>query len=92
MCTPGFHLCRLYPGELNFGQTIWDKNQVLLGTSWGIWEHLGNKGEKKQKILVPPTPLKKKKNWIVHECMLSLSIGCMKILFSKLLVTIFGLG
>jgi hypothetical protein len=22
---------------LNFGQTIWDKTKVLLGTSWGIY-------------------------------------------------------
>jgi hypothetical protein len=26
---------------LNFGQTIWDKSEVLLGTSWGILGHLG---------------------------------------------------
>jgi hypothetical protein len=36
-------------------------------------------------------PPQKKKNWIIHECMLSLPIGCMKFLFPELLVTIFGL-
>jgi len=44
----------------NFGQTIWDKTQVLLGTSWGIWERLGNKG-KQQKNPCSPHPFKKKK-------------------------------
>jgi hypothetical protein len=49
---------------LNFGQTKWDKTQVLQGTSWGmhmgtLWELDGNmsgthwkQGKKKQKILV----------------------------------------
>jgi hypothetical protein len=62
-----------------------------LGTPW---EHDGNtlrtREKKKQKIPVPP--LKKKKNWTVHECMLSLPIGCMKFLFPKPFVTIFVLG
>jgi hypothetical protein len=52
MCTPALHLFTLFKGELNFGQTIWDKNQVLLGTSWGntlgTWEHDGNKDEKQE--------------------------------------------
>jgi hypothetical protein len=45
--------------------------------------------------LIPvPAPLKNKRerNWIVHGCMLSLLIACMKFLFPKLLITIFGLG
>ncbi len=51
----------LYTCELNFGQTIWGKTQVLLGTSWGqhfrtLWEFDGNKG-KKTKISSPPCPL-----------------------------------
>jgi len=74
---------------LNFGQTIWDKTQVQLGTSWGM--HLGTLWE----LITVPAPLKKKeekRNWMVHECMLSLLIACMKFLFPKLLVTIFGLG
>jgi predicted AlkP superfamily phosphohydrolase/phosphomutase len=85
----------LYTWELNFGQTIWDKTQVLLGTSWRmhlgtIWEQMGNKG-KKQIILFFPPPLKKKKldcSW----CMLSLPIGYMKFPFPKLFLTIFSLG
>jgi hypothetical protein len=40
--------------------------------------------EEKQKITLPPPPSKRKKNWTVHECMLSLPIGCMKFLFPKL--------
>jgi len=50
------------------------------------WEQGG-----KKKTLVPP-PFQKEKNWNVHECMPSLHIGCMKFLFPKLFVTIFGLG
>jgi hypothetical protein len=96
MCTPGFNLFRLYPGELNFGQSIWHKNLVVTGNTMEIWElfqnfmeYIGNKGTKQKKSLFPPS---KEKNWIVHECMLSLPIGCMKFLFPKLLVIIFGLG
>jgi len=33
----GFILFGLQTGELNFGQTIWDKTQVLLGTTWGTY-------------------------------------------------------
>jgi hypothetical protein len=70
-------LFTLYTCELNFGQTIWGKTHVLLGTSWGqhfrtLWEYDGNKG-KKTKILPPPP--QKEKNWTVHECMLSLLIA-----------------
>jgi hypothetical protein len=47
---------------VNFGQTIWDKTQVLLGT---LWEHDGNtlrtRENKKQKKSLFPHPLKKKK-------------------------------
>jgi hypothetical protein len=57
-----FKVC-LYTWELNFGQTIGDKTEVLLGTLWeplrGLdgnpmrkWkEHIGNKEKKKQKSL-----------------------------------------
>jgi hypothetical protein len=34
----------------------------------------------------------KQKNWTLEECMLSLFVGCMKLLFPKLFVTSFGLG
>jgi hypothetical protein len=39
-----------------------------------------------------PQPAQKEKARAHHECMLSLPIGCMKFLFPKLLVTIFGMG
>jgi hypothetical protein len=54
---------------------------------------IGNK-EEKQKIPLPPPapPPQKEKIWTVHECKLSLPHGCMKFLFPKLFVTIFGLG
>jgi hypothetical protein len=89
-----FHLCSLYTWKLNFGQTIWDKIEVLpFGTLWEIyiWEQFGNK-RRKQKILLPHPLLKKKKICTVHKCMLSLPIGCMKFLFPKLFITIFRLG
>jgi len=41
-------------------------------------EYIGNKGTKLKISLFPPS---KEKNWTVHECMLSLPIGCMKFLF-----------
>jgi hypothetical protein len=60
MCTPRFHLFNLYTWELNFGQTIWDKTQVLLGTSWEhIWEHFKNKGKTQNNPCSPLPPLKK---------------------------------
>jgi hypothetical protein len=45
---------------------------------------------KKTKKSLPP--LLKEKNWTPRECMLSVLIGCMTLLFPKLFVTIFGLG
>jgi hypothetical protein len=50
-----------------------------------------NKGKMKNQQPPPNQNLKEKKSWH-FECMLSLPIGCMKFLFPKLLVTIFGLG
>jgi hypothetical protein len=62
MCTLGFYLFSLYPGELRFGQTMWDKTQVLLETSWGThlgtWEHMGTSGNKQKN---PYSPSKRKK-------------------------------
>jgi hypothetical protein len=63
MGSPRFHLSSLCTWELNFGQTIWDKTQVLLGTSWEMhvgtfWELDRNKGKTKSKIKIPdPYPL-----------------------------------
>ncbi len=64
-CSPDSYLFSLYTWELNFGQTVWDKTQVLLGTSWGIhlrtfWELDGNKG--KNKNPPPPSP-----PWTHHQ-------------------------
>jgi len=47
---------------MNFGQTIWDKTLVLLGTSWGT--HLGTR-EKNNPVPPPPRP-PIEKNWTVH--------------------------
>jgi len=75
-------------------QTIWDKTQVQSGTSWGM--HLGTLWELGNSLGTYPCrcPLKKerKRNWFVHECMLTLLIAYMKFLVPKLLVTIFDLG
>jgi hypothetical protein len=49
----------------------------MMGTHW-------EQGKKQKNPSLPAPP--KEKNWIIHECMLSLLIGCMK------LVTIFHLG
>ncbi len=97
------YIFSLYTWELSFGQTIWDKTQVLLGISWGmhlktlwklgnplrIWELIENmmgthweKGRKQKKIPVF-TSLEKRKNWIVHECMLSLPIWLHETFISK---------
>jgi hypothetical protein len=70
---------------------IWN----ILGTHW---ELEGNMLGTKEKILaLPPPPppfskLKRKRKSRHVECMMSLPIGCMKFLFPKLFVTIFGLG
>jgi hypothetical protein len=61
-----------------------------LETKWEYDENtLGKRGGKKS--LFPP-PLGVGKNWVIHESMLSLPIDCMKFLFPKLFIIIFGLG
>jgi len=56
---PIAHLFNLYTWELNFGQTIWNKTKVLLGTSYGmylrtLWEHDGHTlRTKKKKTFFP---------------------------------------
>jgi len=57
-----------------------------LGTLWKLHGNTLETREKTKKMTALP-PLKEK-NWIVHECILSLPIGCMKFLFPKLLVTV----
>jgi hypothetical protein len=71
-------------------ETYWEPGGNPLET-WK--EHVGNKGKMKKKPSFPPTQNLKEKIKSRHfECMLSLPIGCMKFLFSKLFLTIFGLG
>jgi hypothetical protein len=48
------------------------------------------RGQKHTKI--PHPAPQRKKNWTPHDCMLSLIIGCVKVLFPKLFVPIFDLG
>ncbi len=54
------------------------------------WEHDGNTLGKREKTKKKSlfSPLEMRKNWIVHECMVSLPIGCMKFLFPKLFIPI----
>jgi hypothetical protein len=68
---------------------------------WGTHrEYIGNqlKGtcweqrRKEKKSFPPPKKNLKGKKSRHFECILGLPIGCMKFLFPKLLVTIFGLG
>jgi hypothetical protein len=58
----------------------------LMGTHWELER---NKGKMKKNSPSHPPPPKKSKHF---ECMLSLPIGCMKFLFPKLFITIFGLS
>jgi hypothetical protein len=46
-CVPIVFILSVYIHDLNFEQTICDKTQVLLETSWGM--HLGTLGEEKKK-------------------------------------------
>jgi hypothetical protein len=97
ICLPLPYLFSLHTWELNFGQTIWDKIEVRLWTTWELEEPCENmmrthwEQGKKQEI-TPPTPPPKENIGPHHEHMLSLLIGCMKFLFPKTLVIIFGLG
>jgi hypothetical protein len=85
------------------GQIIWDKSEVVLlgsskGTTWEhfenlivtLWEHIWKEAKNNPKKSLTPPP--KEKNWTPNDCMLSLLIGCMKVLFPKLFVPIFDLG
>jgi hypothetical protein len=53
---------------------------------------LGTKKKRKKILWSPDHPKLKRKIARHFECMLSLPIGCMKFLFPKLFITIFGLG
>jgi hypothetical protein len=99
------YLFSLYTWELNFGQTIWDKTEVLWGafrvTTWEPGELMGthtehdeNKEKRQKKKPTPPPSYQvlKRKNldpsWVHAEPF----IGCMRLLFPKLFVTIFIMG
>jgi len=60
---------------------------------WGThWELVGTKEKRQKSFCPPPQPdqtQKKKKRHL--ECMLSLPIGCMKLLFPKLVGVVFNL-
>jgi hypothetical protein len=61
-------------------------------TTWELGEPYGNTLGTRKKTKNPPSYLPQRKKLDPHECMLSLLIGHMKLLFPKLVVTIFGLG
>jgi len=62
-----------------------------MGTHWELEGNTLGTMEKRKKTSPPNLKLKRKKSRH-FECMLSLPIGCMKFLFPKLFITIFGLG
>jgi len=41
-------------------------------------EHIGDKEKKQKNNIIHLTP--KEKNWTIHECMLGLLVGCMKLI------------
>jgi hypothetical protein len=60
---------------LNFGLTIWDKSEVLLGTTWELEvpfrEHIGSMmgiKEENKKFLPPSFPKKKKAGLLMSPC------------------------
>jgi hypothetical protein len=51
-------------------QTTWDKTWMLLGTYWELGNMMGTREKTKESL--SPCPLKKeKRNWTIHECILS---------------------
>jgi len=102
------YLFSLYTWELNFGQTICNKTEVLLGTCWGthwkignllrtwwehVGEHIGNK-EEKQKI-THPTPLhpeKEKKQGPSWVCGWAFPLAACNFYFQNCLSPFFGPG
>jgi len=72
---------RLDPGAI--GNILGNASRNTLGT----WELFGNLS-----LSLPISKKRRKRNCMIHECMLSFLIASMKFLFPKLLVTIFGLG
>jgi hypothetical protein len=71
------------------GGPIGNTLREQIGNPLGTWkEHVGNTGKMKKKKSFPPTQNFKNKKFGHFDCMLNLSIGCMKFLFPKLFVTI----
>jgi hypothetical protein len=77
---------------------LWAKHRGLKQGAIGntLGEHIGNllgtkENSKRSSPLSRLTPKLKRKKTRYFECMLSLLIGCMKVLFPKLFVTIFNL-
>jgi hypothetical protein len=65
----------IYIRRLNFGLTIWDKSEVLLGTTWELevpfGEHIGSMmgtKEENKKFLPPSFPKKKKTGLLMSPC------------------------
>jgi len=69
--------------------TNWKPDGNLKGTCWE--QRKKEKNPSPTPFAAPTQNLKEKKSRH-FECMLSLPIGCIKFLFPKLFVTIFGLG
>jgi hypothetical protein len=63
-----------------------------MGTHWELEGNTLEQRKKRKKTSLPPNLKLKRKKSRHLECMLSLPIGCMKFLFPKLFITIFGLG
>ncbi len=68
------------------GNTLEEHIGNLVGIHWELEENMLGTKEKQKK----PSPHTPAQNFC--ECMLQPTIGCMYFWFSKLLVTIFGLG
>jgi hypothetical protein len=74
-------LYTLYIWKLDCVQTIWDKMEVLFGTSrgtlWAWWEHIGNITKQKNALHPTPTsPKTQKKETKPRGCMQSLLVDC----------------
>jgi hypothetical protein len=77
MCIPEFNIFSLYTGELDFGQTIWHKTQVLilgnasgntLGTLWELYENTLETREKKLNVSLSPLSKRKKLDPFMSAC------------------------
>jgi hypothetical protein len=85
----------VYTWELNFGQTIWGKSEVLLKIFWGtiwnlgnllvtLWEHDGNTLGMRKKQKIPSPARQEERTGPLMSALLNLLIGCMKLLFPRL--------